>query len=100
MNVDLTTTVGSVTLPNPILTASGTSGHGAELAPYVDEMFEVSRERALSAAARFLTPSFFADRASSTRTVESLRPSSYAITFVVWPIAAAASTWSSRFISC
>ena len=34
--VDLTTTVGSVTLPNPILTASGTSGHGAELAPYVD----------------------------------------------------------------
>jgi len=36
MNVDLTTTVGSVTLPNPILTASGTSGHGAELAPYVD----------------------------------------------------------------
>jgi dihydroorotate dehydrogenase (NAD+) catalytic subunit len=25
-----------VTLPNPILTASGTSGHGAELAPYVD----------------------------------------------------------------
>ncbi len=35
-NVDLTTTVGSVTLPNPILTASGTAGHGAELAPYVD----------------------------------------------------------------
>ena len=35
-SVDLTTTVGSVTLPNPILTASGTSGHGAELAPYVD----------------------------------------------------------------
>jgi dihydroorotate dehydrogenase (NAD+) catalytic subunit len=35
-NVDLTTTVGSVTLPNPILTASGTSGHGAELAPYLD----------------------------------------------------------------
>ncbi|MET0902077.1 MAG: dihydroorotate dehydrogenase, partial [Acidimicrobiales bacterium] len=34
--VDLTTTVGSVTLPNPILTASGTSGHGAELSPYVD----------------------------------------------------------------
>ena len=34
--VDLTTTVGSVTLPNPILTASGTSGHGAELAPYLD----------------------------------------------------------------
>ena len=36
MTVDLTTTVGSVTLPNPILTASGTSGHGAELAPYLD----------------------------------------------------------------
>jgi dihydroorotate dehydrogenase (NAD+) catalytic subunit len=34
--VDLTTTVGSLTLPNPILTASGTSGHGAELSPYVD----------------------------------------------------------------
>jgi dihydroorotate dehydrogenase (NAD+) catalytic subunit len=33
---DLTTIVGSVVLPNPILTASGTSGHGAELAPYVD----------------------------------------------------------------
>jgi dihydroorotate dehydrogenase (NAD+) catalytic subunit len=33
---DLTTTVGSVRLPNPVLTASGTSGHGAELAPYVD----------------------------------------------------------------
>ena len=33
---DLTTTVGSVVLPNPILTASGTSGHGAELAPYMD----------------------------------------------------------------
>jgi dihydroorotate dehydrogenase (NAD+) catalytic subunit len=36
VTVDLTTTVGSVTLPNPILTASGTSGHGAELAPYLD----------------------------------------------------------------
>ena len=34
--VDLTTVVGSVTLPSPILTASGTSGHGAELAPYLD----------------------------------------------------------------
>jgi dihydroorotate dehydrogenase (NAD+) catalytic subunit len=33
---DLTTTVGSVTLPNPVMTASGTAGHGAELAPYVD----------------------------------------------------------------
>jgi dihydroorotate dehydrogenase (NAD+) catalytic subunit len=36
MTVDLTTCVGSVTLPNPILTASGTAGHGAELSPYVD----------------------------------------------------------------
>ena len=34
--VDLTTTVGSVVLPNPVMTASGTSGHGAELAPYLD----------------------------------------------------------------
>jgi dihydroorotate dehydrogenase (NAD+) catalytic subunit len=34
--VDLTTTVGSVTLPNPVMTASGTSGHGAELASYLD----------------------------------------------------------------
>jgi dihydroorotate dehydrogenase (NAD+) catalytic subunit len=34
--VDLTTTVGSVVLPNPVMTASGTAGHGAELAPYVD----------------------------------------------------------------
>ena len=33
---DLRTTVGSVELPNPVMTASGTSGHGAELAPYVD----------------------------------------------------------------
>ncbi len=32
--VDLTTQVGSVRLPNPILTASGTSGHGAELHAY------------------------------------------------------------------
>ena len=32
--VDLTTHVGSVRLPNPILTASGTSGHGAELQAY------------------------------------------------------------------
>lgn len=28
--------VGDVALPSPILTASGTSGHGAELAPYLD----------------------------------------------------------------
>jgi dihydroorotate dehydrogenase (NAD+) catalytic subunit len=34
--VDLTTTIGSVTLPNPVLTASGTAGHGAELSAYVD----------------------------------------------------------------
>lgn len=29
-------TVGSITLANPIMTASGTAGHGAELAPYGD----------------------------------------------------------------
>jgi dihydroorotate dehydrogenase (NAD+) catalytic subunit len=34
--VDLTTTVGSVVLPNPVLTASGTAGHGAELGAYFD----------------------------------------------------------------
>ena len=34
--VDLTTTVGSVVLPNPVMTASGTAGHGAALAPYLD----------------------------------------------------------------
>ncbi len=34
--VDLTTTVGSVELPSPIMTASGTAGHGAELGAYVD----------------------------------------------------------------
>ena len=28
--------VGSLALPNPIMTASGTSGHGAELAPYME----------------------------------------------------------------
>lgn len=33
---DLTTTVGSVTLPNPVMTASGTSGQGDELARYFD----------------------------------------------------------------
>jgi dihydroorotate dehydrogenase (NAD+) catalytic subunit len=31
--VDLITQVGSVTLPNPVMTASGTAGHGAELHP-------------------------------------------------------------------
>ena len=34
--VDLQATIGSVTLPNPVMTAAGTSGHGAELARYVD----------------------------------------------------------------
>ena len=33
---DLATAVAGVALPAPILTASGTSGHGAELAPYGD----------------------------------------------------------------
>ena len=33
---DLTTRIGSVTLPNPVMTASGTAGHGAELQPYLD----------------------------------------------------------------
>lgn len=33
---NLTSPVGSVVLANPVMTASGTSGHGAELAPYVD----------------------------------------------------------------
>ena len=35
-NVDLQTTVGSVLLPNPVMTASGTSGHGAELGEHLD----------------------------------------------------------------
>lgn len=34
--MDLTTRIGSVTLPNPVMTASGTAGHGTELAPYLD----------------------------------------------------------------
>jgi dihydroorotate dehydrogenase (NAD+) catalytic subunit len=34
--VDLTTTVGDVTLPGPVMCASGTAGHGAELAAYCD----------------------------------------------------------------
>ncbi|MBV9661597.1 MAG: dihydroorotate dehydrogenase [Acidimicrobiales bacterium] len=33
---DLTAQVGSVTLRNPVMTASGTAGHGAELAAYFD----------------------------------------------------------------
>jgi dihydroorotate dehydrogenase (NAD+) catalytic subunit len=32
--VDMATCVGSVALPNPVMTASGTSGHGAELDAY------------------------------------------------------------------
>jgi dihydroorotate dehydrogenase (NAD+) catalytic subunit len=35
-DVDLTTTVGSVTLPNPVMTASGTAGHGTELGAFQD----------------------------------------------------------------
>ena len=35
-DVDLTARIGSVVLPNPVMTASGTSGHGAELAAYLD----------------------------------------------------------------
>lgn len=34
--VDMTTRVGSVVLPNPVMTASGTAGHGTELAAYLD----------------------------------------------------------------
>jgi len=34
--VDLSTTVGTVALANPVLTASGTAGHGDELGRYVD----------------------------------------------------------------
>lgn len=34
--LDLRARVGSVVLPNPVMTASGTAGHGAELAPYLD----------------------------------------------------------------
>lgn len=34
--VDLTATIGSVVLPNPVMTASGTAGHGAELSAYFD----------------------------------------------------------------
>jgi dihydroorotate dehydrogenase (NAD+) catalytic subunit len=36
VNPDLTTAVGSVTLPNPVMTASGTAGHGTELAAFQD----------------------------------------------------------------
>jgi dihydroorotate dehydrogenase (NAD+) catalytic subunit len=34
--VELGTAVGTVTFPNPVLTASGTSGYGSELSAYVD----------------------------------------------------------------
>lgn len=34
--MDLRVRVGSVELPNPIMTAAGTAGHGAELGAYVD----------------------------------------------------------------
>ena len=35
-NVDLTTAVGSVNLPNPVMTASGTAGYGSELCEYMN----------------------------------------------------------------
>ncbi|MDQ1397809.1 MAG: dihydroorotate dehydrogenase catalytic subunit [Acidimicrobiaceae bacterium] len=34
--VDMTARIGGVTLPNPVMLASGTAGHGAELAEYID----------------------------------------------------------------
>lgn len=34
--VELSTSVGQVSLPNPVMTAAGTSGHGAELSAYLD----------------------------------------------------------------
>ena len=36
MSIDLSAQVGSVRLRNPVMTASGTSGHGAELSAYGD----------------------------------------------------------------
>lgn len=36
MTVDLATDIGSVRLPNPVLTAAGTAGYGTELGAYVD----------------------------------------------------------------
>ena len=36
MTPELRTKVGSVELPSPVMTASGTAGHGAELGAYVD----------------------------------------------------------------
>jgi dihydroorotate dehydrogenase (NAD+) catalytic subunit len=34
--VDLSTRIGTVALPNPVMTASGTAGHGAELSGHVE----------------------------------------------------------------
>jgi dihydroorotate dehydrogenase (NAD+) catalytic subunit len=34
--VDLSTDIGAVSLPSPVMTASGTAGHGSELSPYLD----------------------------------------------------------------
>ena len=36
VDVDMTARVGPVVLPNPVMTASGTSGHGVELGAYFD----------------------------------------------------------------
>lgn len=36
MSVDLRTRIGSVELPNPVMTASGTAGHGAEFQSFFD----------------------------------------------------------------
>jgi carbamoyl-phosphate synthase large subunit len=36
VRTDLTSSVGGLTLPNPVMTASGTAGHGDELARYFD----------------------------------------------------------------
>lgn len=36
VGADLEVDIGSVRLPNPVMTASGTAGHGAELGAYVD----------------------------------------------------------------
>jgi dihydroorotate dehydrogenase (NAD+) catalytic subunit len=33
---DMSVSVGSVSLPNPVMTASGTAGHGLELSPFVE----------------------------------------------------------------
>jgi dihydroorotate dehydrogenase (NAD+) catalytic subunit len=35
-DVEMSTRIGGVELPNPVMTASGTAGHGAELAAYMD----------------------------------------------------------------